>query len=554
MRHLNIWTIGIGVLWCLSPIGGQAAVRSLRPRSNSTTTEIRAMHYLRSNVSDIVRFYQGNQPGDDAGALWGGSGQSTLISGMRSIVVAAFSSPDILVSHGNGSSVDFDEVAYSFGGPEQAGRLGRQDLWQNVRIPYLQLLPGYDAEKPHDWVPVPSEWAVPYVSLVGIPIRGGSSFGVGNSTMVIQSHYQTLSCGDEFNGTDWVKEGSEKLAFHSTRKGAKELHLQQGNENPNGAKPNIFIDIVNSTRIITDHDTNWQGVGRIREPISKLELVVGGFCSNDLGRYTYMLRTCKVSTSYAEVGVACTRLSILDSLQCRAERVRHTPGRPISGNLTAISSSLLLGRLIYEFPFITASYHLFQSSTIEKYLWDPPTSFGYLGSGPLINPGCFPDIPTEAFQARLSTALNTVIMATYNATALRGGEGTSLDDRNFMWHNTTAEWSMFTDDVYILSRGWLAMAMISTLVLLGCAVANVAIRCFIKAPDFLDSVTGMTRDSPYIQVKSPGGSGVSGHDRILEVKDVMVRICDVRPESEVGKIALTTNIDSPKLDWRRTYS
>ncbi|KAF5011263.1 hypothetical protein FDECE_2616 [Fusarium decemcellulare] len=161
MRHLNVWTIGIGVIWCLSPLGGQAAVRSLHPRPNSTTTEIRAMHYLRSNVSDIVRFYQGNQPGDDAGALWGGPSQSTLISGMRSIVVAAFSSPDTLVSHGNGSSVDFDEVAYSFGGPEQAGRLGRRDLWQNVRVPYLQLLPGYNAEKPHDWVPVPSEWAVP---------------------------------------------------------------------------------------------------------------------------------------------------------------------------------------------------------------------------------------------------------------------------------------------------------------------------------------------------------------------------------------------------------
>ncbi|KAJ3528936.1 hypothetical protein NM208_g9981 [Fusarium decemcellulare] len=65
-----------------------------------------------------------------------------------------------------------------------------------------------------------------------------------------------------------------------------------------------------------------------------------------------------------------------------------------------------------------------------------------------------------------------------------------------------------TDDVYVLSRGWFAMAMMSTLVLLGCAVTNVAIRCFIKAPDFLDSITGMTRDSPYIQIKPPGGSGL----------------------------------------------
>ncbi|KAF5011262.1 hypothetical protein FDECE_2615 [Fusarium decemcellulare] len=366
--------------------------------------------------------------------------------------------------------------------------------------------------------------------------------------MVIQSHYQTLFCGDEFNGTDWVKEGSEKLTFHDTRSDIG-LQWQEGQENPNGAKPNIFIDIVNSSRIMTDHNANWLGVEPVQEPTSKLELVIGGPC-----RSAYMLRTCKISTSYAEVGVACTRLGISDSLQCQAERVRHTPGRPISGNLTAISSFLLLRRLIYEFTFITAGYHVSQSGAIEDYLWDPPTSFGYGGSGPVIDPGCFPNVPTEAFQARLSTALNTVIMATYNATMLRGGEGTSLDDRNFMWHNTTAEWSSFTDDVYILSRGWFAMAMMSTLMLLGCAATNVAIRCFIRAPDFLDSVTGMTRDSPYIQVMPPGGSGVSGCDRILEAKDVKVRICDVRPESEVGKIALTTNVDSPKLDWRRTYS
>ncbi|PNP61471.1 hypothetical protein FNYG_13758 [Fusarium nygamai] len=552
-QHLSIWTIGIGVIWCLSPLGGQAAVRSLHPRPNSTTHYIRAMHYLRSNISDIVRFYQGNQPGDDEGALWGGSGQSMLISGMRSIVVASFSSPDILVSHGNGSSVDFTEVAYSFGGADGVGRLGRRDLWQNVRVPYLQLLPGYKAEKPHDWVPVP-EWAVPWVSLVGIPIRGGSTIGAGNSTMVIQSHYQTLSCGAEFNGTDWVTEGSEKLSFHDTRKGADPLHLQEGQDNPNGAKPNIFIDIVNSSRAITEHNTQWQGLGRMQEPTSKLELIVGGVCSNGLGESAYMLRTCKISTSYAEVGVVCTRLGESDSLQCHADRVRHTPGRPISGNLTAISSNLLLGRLIYEFPFITASYHLGQSSAIERYLWDPPTSFGFRGSGPTINPGCFPNVSTEEYQARLSTALNTVIMSTYNATVLKGAEGASLDGRNFMWHNTTAEWSRFTDDVYVLSRAWFAMAMLSTVVLLGCAVANVAIRCFIKAPDFLNSVTGMTRDSPYIQVQPLGGSGVSSCDRMLDVKDVRVRICDVRPESEVGKIALTTNVDSPKLDWRRTYS
>ncbi|KAF5552816.1 Zn(II)2Cys6 transcription factor (Eurofung) [Fusarium napiforme] len=76
------------------------------------------------------------------------------------------------------------------------------------------------------------------------------------------------------------------------------------------------------------------------------------------------------------------------------------------------------------------------------------------------------------------------------------------------------------------------MAMLSTVVLLGCAVANVASQCFIKAPDFLNSVTGMTRDSPYIQVNLPGGSGVSSCDRILELGcDIVRQYVDAKLES-----------------------
>lgn len=35
-----------------------------------------------------------------------------------------------------------------------------------------------------------------------------------------QSHYHTLSCREEFIGTDWIKEVSERLPFNDTRKGA----------------------------------------------------------------------------------------------------------------------------------------------------------------------------------------------------------------------------------------------------------------------------------------------------------------------------------------------
>lgn len=84
------------------------------------------------------------------------------------------------------------------------------------------------------------------------------------------------------------------------------------------------------------------------------------------------------------------------------------------------------------------------------------------------------------------------------------------------------------------------MVMLSMFVLLGCAVANVAIQCFIKIPDFFNSDIGMTRDSQCIQVTPLGGSSISSCNRILEVEDVKVRICDVMSESVVGKVVSTS--------------
>ncbi|KAF5632614.1 hypothetical protein F25303_9345 [Fusarium sp. NRRL 25303] len=298
---------------------------------------------------------------------------------MRRILVASFSSLDKFVSHGNDSSIDFTAVAYSFAGKEGVSVLGRKDLWQNVRVVYLQLPPGYSYEKPHGWVTVPSDCAVPWMSLVG-------------------SHYQLLSCGEEFNGMDWVKEGSEKLSFQDTKKGAKASHLQEGQENLNGTKPNTFIDIANSCHVISEHNTHWQGLEQIHQPTSKHELVVEALCSSELKDSACILWTCKISTSYAKAGVACTKLATSDSPDCR-------------------------------------------SSAIERYLWDPPTSFGYRGRGPGFNPGCFPNVSTEEFQARLSTVLNTAIMVTYNATVLVDADLADLENLNFIWHNTKAEWS-----------------------------------------------------------------------------------------------------------------
>lgn len=548
LRHIPALSVGVALVWCLSPLGGQAAIRSLHLQPNSIATEVPALYYLGSNISDFNFFYNGS---GDVGVFNGYSTRGSYIADFRSAILASFYTPDTLVSHANGSTDRFDFAIATLGGPLQAARMGQRDLWRNVRIPFLELLPDYDPGYPSSWVSVPSDMVVPYASLIGIPIRGGSFNRTGNSTLTVHAHYQTLSCRRILNATDWLQDGSTKLYYHNRPSPAPQhMHATKSN----GAFPNLFLDVVNNTGA-REHITNYPYPTVDLEPKSKLELVVAGKCSsyNDFNDIFWTFQICDISTSYVDIEVTCTRFNPSNDLSCQAARVRNSPGFPMAGNLTAVSSRPTMNGIVWDLPFATANDHVEEPSLLEMYLHNPTAIFkrdGFWLSR--WRPACFSNVSLDVFGARMATALNTAIMAMYNSTVLTGGDGISLEDRNGMWHDSTATWTEFVESRYVMHKAWFSVSLAATLVLFSLSLVNVAIRCIIKAPDFLDGVAGLTRDSRYIRVPQEG-SGMSGSDRLQMIKGTKVRICDVKPDSDVGRIALTTKVDSPKLDWRRTY-
>ncbi|KAI8685047.1 hypothetical protein NCS57_00172700 [Fusarium keratoplasticum] len=145
VQHITAWSIGIAFVWYLSPLGGQAAVRSLHLQPISTVTEVPALYYLGSNISDLNFFYNGSV---DAAVFSGGSTQSSLISMFQSAIVTLFYMPNTLISHANGSTDGFDSAIAALRGKLQATRLGQRDLWRNVRIPFMELLPDYNPNDP----------------------------------------------------------------------------------------------------------------------------------------------------------------------------------------------------------------------------------------------------------------------------------------------------------------------------------------------------------------------------------------------------------------------
>ncbi|KLO93616.1 uncharacterized protein FFB20_10436 [Fusarium fujikuroi] len=549
MGWIGSWAIGIIAMWSLSPLGGQAALRSLGLQPNPISTKTPATYYLGNNRSQVFQYYRAG-----ASVFFGASAGASLISDMRTILSTSFSTQDILVSHANTSSPHYNKTITDLGGKWEASRSGRRDLWRNVRIPFLELLPGCESDDPHAWVSVPQDEIVPYASLIGLPIRGGSFERPGNSSMTVHFNYQTLSCGNAFNGSEWARNGSTSLWYHNTSSSVPLRYQYMGQAAPNMGYPNIWFDFPNTSTLAEHFSATFD-----MEPQSKLQLVMGGGCTDAAYHTTEMLRLCDISTSYIDMQIGCIRATVDADLVCQAKQARHTPSYPVKGNLTALSSWRLGPGTLRELPFTGASHHVSEPSTLEIYLRDPLGVFQRIRGGYMDDPettnklGCFTFLPPEIIERRLATVLNTITMSTYEVNVLTGGKGLSLDGGPVLWQNTTATWTEFDRDIYKLNKPWFITTVLSTVVLMICAVANIVVRQRIRAPDFLDSVAGLTRDSQFVDV-SQEGSGESGSNRLEMIKDVKVRICDVYPEREIGKIALTTELNGPKLRWDRRYA
>jgi hypothetical protein len=96
---------------------------------------------------------------------------------------------------------------------------------------------------------------------------------------------------------------------------------------------------------------------------------------------------------------------------------------------------------------------------------------------------------------------------------------------------------------YFLSWPWLAMDMVTCIVLFFAAIACFWLRCNTVAPDLFGFVSSMTRDNPHLNLPE-GGTAMSGIDRAKALRNVKVKIADLRGHAEIGKIGLTA-ADAP---------
>lgn len=307
-----------------------------------------------------------------------------------------------------------------------------------------------------------------------------------------------------------------------------------------------------SLSIFTDTRQNSKGTDT---PASSTEqpswnTLLFGYKSGDI-RHGNNMTLCDIKTSYVDVDVSCSRGSAYGELACASQRMRHSPNLPVSSNKSALDYGgegfrLAIAR---EFPSLLPATHPQTLTTLERYLQDPPTLFNrYFDLS-------YDHLDIHVFQARLALLFNTFWRISLDQGIIVGSDGVSLNRSGLSaWGRTQGMWSRPTQPYYQVQSAWIGLYFVGSTVMMLCALCNVLLRTRIRVPDFIGSVSGLTRDSPFITLPS-AGSLLDGTDYIRLLKGKWVRIQDVQPDSIVGRIAISDEQSLPGSDlrWGRRY-
>jgi hypothetical protein len=120
---------------------------------------------------------------------------------------------------------------------------------------------------------------------------------------------------------------------------------------------------------------------------------------------------------------------------------------------------------------------------------------------------------------------------------------------------TDAYWARTGSDVFAVDRAWAIVFLVCVVILLVAGVISVTIESMTVAPDTLGYVSSVARNSRHLQLpKTKVNSAMSGGERAKVLGSTMVMMQDVKPDQQVGRIALgMKHKGAKKLEPGRLY-
>ncbi|KAK5058518.1 hypothetical protein LTR84_010781 [Exophiala bonariae] len=545
MRAFNLLGVALVLLWALSPLGGQAALRVARMIQSEEITA-QDMTYVDFTSPLINR----------------GPGKGDFLDVIDGIFVAELLSPAV-------------------------NKISPMDTWGNVRIPMLEALDDYTEEGDSaEWLKIDSSKNTTWSSLKGVP--HGPRYTAENRTFQLETAYWVTTCqpGRYHYEVEWLGTSIDYFTgpgvinatgyWESARNWAWfRLETERRSANPYLLQYEKYV-YENVSQPLPDHEfkTDYNFTWLPSTPR------IFHFETATTNRTLYSF-TCTLQTSYVEAEVSC----INDA--CAATAIRRSQQPHNSTNWSTLDFIPLTGSASFYERFINATRPVQdgRSTATEGYLTDPYTPYmasfangdagtngSSLGSSWIDIGAVSPFSPLVS--RRLSQLLNTYWLANIAPTAVTGVLLTDADNHykgkivpstEHHMVNTTAQAST-SRLVLRYNLPWLLILFVASTVLTLCALASLFFNLRRTGPDILESFSSFTRDNPYMVAAEgqhsgpllgvrggPGatktaGSNLDGVERARLLRDVTVILADVAVDEPVGHIALTTALPAGFAD------
>jgi hypothetical protein len=489
------------VLWALSPLGGQSALRLVH-ETNSTIYETRPVFYADVDApSDFPR----QSFNEDA------------LSRVTAVVSTSLLTADTL----------------------EASPI---DTWNHPKIPRLEELEQAEGrnETNRSWYDVDRHANHSYASLTGVDVMNLSENGATNFTIPYEYMYFgcDLSPANNITTTSAAPGVSRTAPNWLTQ--MNYLHqLNNASMLQSGSK---FNASTNGFNILGDRGFFIYSKGDAIKP----ETLIYG--SRELVN-TFYLFECSMKSVLVEANIIC------NSDSCGVGRLRRLNTPRSKRNSTSLPYDVVNSAMTTKY-FITHIAAIGGDGTnsapnpVDTYIYGAQAwGMNGLNRYPVHNWTELIKDPKNivSMSHRLTRFANAFWDASRWPTAstrndpfaLKSLNQTSGEPPETMTMNRTEAVVMRQIPIYRADPGWVACLIICSSILLLLGILSFFLSLRIMVPDVFDYVSSFTRDNPYVNGPH-GGSVIDGAERARLLRKLPVQFGDAEVASEVGYLTLRT--------------
>ncbi|KYG13767.1 hypothetical protein FVEG_14008 [Fusarium verticillioides 7600] len=497
LRNLNLVAISLILLWALSPVGGQASLRLLRPGTRTTKTS----HQVYAL---------------DPESSWE-AGSSNHYPMLTHTIFT--------------SSLITSKMLYN----------KPQDSWGNLRIPMVEAFDNYQN---HEWVKISDDVTnVTFSSLIGIPVNPG--LPSEPTFLTLNTSYMYLDC-PTFH-TSPRELGKPPIEEYKTPQWTNFTADPPSLENPNNTWLHYHTFLGDSGPIVANgfqiamSSCLW-GCSESLKP-REARRVIWESASNR----SFAHIDCTLHTTYVDVRYDCRNAS------CSPIEVRLSPNEPDPSHF----SNHFPSEGNPHDPWNSRNFTGFDKgyeNIPSNFLILMTTAFRMMSVGALVpvlgfilSPNDTTTVPPDGvfyedvtgigrakFQERLSQLFNTLFLAGIEPSVIVGTMPVMEKEQYFATSTHTAE-TIITEKILLCDKAWFATMIVICIIVLVISLSGAGFRAVTLVPDVLGTLSIITLDNR-CEKDLQKASMLDGLERSRLLKNVSIKLGNAKQDSPCGRI------------------